>query len=65
LGRRALGFCTLARGEMNVPAEFRYFADPKLGGKELEDYCPIWQVHTHSRAVLDSLVVGIVQLLHK
>mmetsp|Transcript_22407 Transcript_22407/g.50613 ORF Transcript_22407/g.50613 Transcript_22407/m.50613 type:complete len:646 (-) Transcript_22407:338-2275(-) len=45
LGRRALGFCTLARGEMNVPAEFRYFADPKLGGKELEDYCPIWQAY--------------------
>lgn len=43
LGRQALGFCTLSEAWNSLPPQFQYFANPRLGGKRMEDYCPIWQ----------------------
>jgi len=45
LGRRALGFCTLTQMDADVPVEFQYFSNPRLGGKVMEDYCPVWQAY--------------------
>ena len=48
LGRRALGYCTLSAYASDItPAYFQYFSDPKLGGKPMEDYCPIWSAYNN------------------
>jgi Leishmanolysin/EGF-like domain len=38
---RYLGACTLATATNNLPVQFQYFSNPKLGGTDIfADYCP-------------------------
>lgn len=42
VGRRAVGRCTLREFDEALPQGFRYFAAlPSLGGRAMEDYCPV------------------------
>ncbi|RNF22368.1 putative surface protease GP63 [Trypanosoma conorhini] len=51
--RLALGHCTIYTYQNPLPAQFRYFADPQLGGSSgnLMDYCPYIQPYTNSRCI--------------
>ena len=47
LGRLAVGHCTLREHTSDVPAPFNYFGlAPKLGGRPMEDYCPLVEPFT-------------------
>ena len=35
------GTCYIAKYKEDLPTNYRYFADSKVGGKKLADYCPI------------------------
>ena len=35
------GICHIVNYEDNIPEKYRYFSNPKIGGKILTDYCPI------------------------
>ena len=37
----AKGKCFLVKYNIDVPKEYRYFTEPKAGGKDFTDYCPI------------------------
>uniref|UniRef100_A0A7S2G2H4 Leishmanolysin-like peptidase n=1 Tax=Haptolina brevifila TaxID=156173 RepID=A0A7S2G2H4_9EUKA len=39
--RMAVGRCTLRQHTSPIPPPFRYFGDPSLGGRPIEDYCPV------------------------
>lgn len=42
-GRRAQGQCNLIRHSADLPAQFQYFSDPRLGGRTaVYDYCPLY-----------------------
>ena len=28
-----------------LPAQYQYFPNGRLGGKAMEDYCPVWQAY--------------------
>eukprot|EP00966_Prymnesium_polylepis_P307755 7111753-Prymnesium_polylepis.1 len=45
LGRRALGFCTLVDTGQTIAPQYQYFPNPQLGGKEMEDFCPLWEAY--------------------
>ena len=48
LGRLAVGHCTLYEHSLDLPSAFQYFpSQPKLGGRAMEDYCPLWEPFTN------------------
>jgi len=47
VGWRAVGRCSRMVYSADLPRQFQYFADARVGGQRSEDYCPVWEAFSN------------------